>query len=285
MTTNHASDFKAKSPRKTKVPFISGLQRSKMPIRAITGIVLLLIGAFMTEAVYEKLCRSSFFQVTDIKITGNHIASREQITALSKVDIHSNLLAINLNQVKSLLESHPWIAGAKVVRDWPNRLLITVKEKKPVALLNRETGLFYLDSNGRTIAAASPNQELDFPVVTGLEEYSFNQTSPELTPEILEDAMGLLKLAAGNSTILPKQNISEIHISKDGAMILYLLERAFPIYMGDNGKISTRYYRLVKVLRNLYKTGEFLKVAYIRLDYQQDTILVGKTQTSSRNQG
>ena len=163
--------------------------------------------------------------------------------------------------------------------------MITIKEKRPAALLNRETGLFYLDHKGRIIAAASPTQELDFPVVTGLEKYSFNRSDTDRKPEILVDVMELFRLADRNSSILPKQNISEIHITENGAMILYLLERSFPIYLGDNGKVSTRYYRLIKVLRDLYKTREFSKVTYIRLDYQHDTILVGKAQTSSSHQG
>jgi len=97
--------------------------------------------------------------------------------------------------------------------------------------------------------------------------------------------MDLLKLASRNNSILPEQNISEIHITENGELLLYLLERAFPIYMGANGDISTRYYRLVKVLRDLYKTREFANVSYIRLDYQKDTILVGKAGSDSRHRG
>ena len=64
-------------------------------------------------------------------------------------------------------------------------------------------------------------------------------------------------------------------------MILFLLDRAFPIHLGSEGKISTMYYRLVKVLRDLYKSREFSKIAYIRMDYLKNTILVGKTASKS----
>ena len=68
-------------------------------------------------------------------------------------------------------------------------------------------------------------------------------------------------------------------------MLLYLLERTFPIYMGAGGDISTKYNQLAKVLRNLYKTKEFSKVSYIRLDYQKDTILVGKKESGGKHRG
>ena len=97
----------------------------------------------------------------------------------------------------------------------------------------------------------------------------------------LQTVFDLLKLANKNNPILPQQNISEIHLSEKGELILYLLDRPFPIYLGTEGNISTRYYRLVKVLRDLYKTREFSKVSYIGLDYQKDTILVGKHDAQS----
>jgi len=285
MNMRHAESAKIKSMQKLKGSRFFGSLKNKLFIGTFIGILLLLSAGYLSKEVYQKLCHSDFFQITTMRIDGNRMASKEQITVLSKVDIHSNLLAINIPQVQSLLESHPWIARAEIKRDWPNRLLITIKEKKPVALVNRASGLFYLDNKGHIIAAVGTSQELDFPVVTGLESFTFNPAQSARTPEILHDVMGLLKLASKNNSILPEQNISEIHITENGELLLYLLERAFPIYMGADGKISTRYYRLVKVLRDLYKTKEFSKVSYIRLDYRKNTILVGKAGSDNRHRG
>ncbi|KPK00208.1 MAG: hypothetical protein AMJ60_02295 [Desulfobacterales bacterium SG8_35] len=257
----------------------------KLLFKGIALLILLAGLGFGGKHVYHRLCQCDFFQITAVRIDGNRMAGKEQIAALSRVDIHSNLLAINVAQVQSLLESHPWIAKAEVIRDWPNRLLIQVQERIPVALLSRETGLFYLDSRAQIIAAANPMQELDFPVITGLENFPFNTARAAQIPAPLQDIIDLLKVANRNNPILPEQNISEIHISEKKGLILYLLDRPFPIYLGTEGKISTRYYRLVAVLKDLYKTQEFAEVSYIRLDYQKDTILVGKHESSRVHRG
>ncbi len=285
MNMRHAASIEIKPAKNPKGPQHTFNQKLKLFINAMVLLVFLLGFGFGAKHIYQRLCRNDFFQITAVKIDGTHMTNKEQISALSRVDIHSNLLAINVVQVQSLLESHPWIAKAEVVRDWPNRLLINLKEKNPVALLNRETGLFYLDNKGQIIAAASPSQEIDFPVITGLEDFTFNTTQSAQIPEPLQDVFDLLKLANKNNPILPEQNISEIHISEKEGLILYLLDRPFPIYLGTDGEISTRYYRLVKVLKDLYKTREFSKVSYIRLDYQKDTILVGKIETDRIDQG
>lgn len=274
-----------KSMKKTRREQLISKLNNKLFINTFIVLILLFGAGLLAKVVYSRLCQSDFFQITAMKIDGNRMTSKEQISALSRVDIHSNLLAMNVDQVKSLLESHPWISSAEVIRDWPNRLLITVKEKKPVALLCRDTGLFYLDNKGKIIAAATPPQELDFPVITGLENFPFNSTGSHQIPPALQQVLTLLKLADRNNSILPEQNISEIHISRNGELILYLLERAFPIHLGTDGQISTRYYRLVKVLRDLYKTKEFSEVSYIRLDYQKDTILVGKGEPDRLHRG
>ena len=285
MNMQHTENATIKSMKRSKGARPFGSMKGKLFISTFIGLLLLLSAGFITKEIYQKLCHSDFFQITTMRIDGNRMVTKEQITVLSKVDIHSNLLAINVPQVESLLQTHPWIARAEVTRDWPNRLLITVKEKKPVALVNRNTGLFYLDNKGHIIAAAGPSQELDFPVITGLENFTFNSSQSAQMPDILQDVMGLLKLASRNNSILPEQNISEIHITENGELLLYLLERAFPIFMKADGNISTRYYRLVKVLKDLYKSREFSKVSYIRLDYQKDTILVGKAESADRHRG
>jgi cell division protein FtsQ len=285
MNIQHAASIERMSLKKRKwKQIISGL-RNKLFRNTFILLALLLCAAVIAQKLYNRLCHSDFFQITAMKIDGNRMTSKEQIAALSRVDIHSNLLATDISEVKSLLESHPWIARADIIRDWPNRLLITVQEKKPVALLSRDSGLFYLDNKGMVIAAVSPSQELDFPVITGLENIPSTPAGETRLPDSMQQVMALLKLADRNNTILPEQNISEIHISRNGDLVLYLLERAFPIYLGKEGEISTRYYRLVKVLRDLYKSKEFSEVSYIRFDYQEDTILVGKGEPDRMHRG
>jgi len=281
----HGSGIEIKSLKKLKGPRHASSLDHKLLLKGVLLVVLLLGFGFGARQVYHRLCQCDFFQITSVKIEGNRMTSKEQIAALSRVDIHSNLLAIDVVQVQALLESHPWIAKAEVIRDWPNRLLLQVKEKNPVALLNRGSGLFYLDNKGQIIAAASPLQELDFPIITGRENFPLDTTGSAQIPGPLQDIIDLLQVANRNNPILPQQNISEIHITAKGELVLYLLDRPFPIYLGNDGKISTRYYRLVKVLKDLYKTREFSEVSYIRLDYQKDTILVGKQETGRIHRG
>ena len=203
---------------------------------------------------------------------GNERLPKEVILSLSGVDIHANLLALDLEQVEKNILAHPWIDRVTLKREWPNRLLVRIHERRPVVLLNTREGLKYVDRRGKIFAAVTPGSELDFPVITGLEE--LDEKSAEDDPRIRE-VIGFVRHAARGSSSLPKQNLSEFHFSQDGEIELFLSDRPFSIFLGKTVD-RTSYYRLAKVLYWLYKKREFDNVAYIRLDYMENKVLVGK---------
>ena len=124
MNMPHAASIQIKSVKNPKRPKHTAGQQHKLLLKILLLFVLLLGLGFSAKHIYKGLCLNDFFQITAVKISGNLMTSKEHIATLSRVDIHSNLLAINVPQVQLLLESHPWIDQAEVIRDWPNRLLI-----------------------------------------------------------------------------------------------------------------------------------------------------------------
>ncbi len=220
--------------------------------------------------LYEALAQSSFFQIVDIEIKGYQRLGKEELLELSGVDVHSNLVEISSGQVQGLLEEHSWIERAVVSRKWPDRLLISVKERKPVAIINLADGLHYVDQAAKVFAPVEQMADVDYPVITGLD----GEGRPLQTEESgLGDALLLIKYAYRPNPNLPAQNISEINISNND-LVLFLVDRPFPIRLG-RGDMWGQYKRLVKVLSLLYSRKEFARVSYVYVDYAQDKVLVG----------
>ena len=95
----HTENLKLKSIIRLKGSQFSGSLKNKLFTMVFIGLLLLVCAGFTTKEIYQELCHSDFFQITAMEITGNRMASKEQITVLSKVDIYSNLLTINSAQV------------------------------------------------------------------------------------------------------------------------------------------------------------------------------------------
>ncbi len=219
--------------------------------------------------VYHSLSRSDFFQITEIRINGMHRLRRDRVLALGRVRVGDNLLSLDSDKIKARLAAAPWIAGVEVDRQWPNRLIITIKERKPLCLLNQGGRLSYVDRHGKVFAAVEAGDELDYPVISGLRAVAKTGADGSLTP-----ALKFIHYAGLGSDFLPRQNISELHFSKRG-IILFLADRPFPIYLGAVID-SNSYSRLARVLEWLYKHRKFKEVSYIKMGYSDEKILVVK---------
>jgi hypothetical protein len=86
-------------------------------------------------------------------------------------------------------------------------------------------------------------------------------------------ALDFLNLAAQGNQILPSQGVSEVHVSPEKGIVVYLIDHPFPIFMGRD-KVRTRFKLLVRVLAQLYQQDKVKEVAEIRMDYAEDKILV-----------
>ena len=91
--------------------------------------------------------------------------------------------------------------------------------------------------------------------------------------------MVLLKKAAKNNPNLPAQSISEISVNPKGELIMYLVDYPFPIFFGK-GRPTEKFNNLLRVLETLYRNHngsvEMSQVAFIRLEYENDQVLVIK---------
>ncbi len=265
-TANHLQRNSLREPK---------VKRGFLIIGLLTGVVIGVLIAGVGYS-YRALCRSDLFKISSIDISGNQEVDRETIIRLAGVDVHANLLALDLKAIAPRIQGYGWIEKVTIRKQWPSRLHIEVRERRPVALLNTPKGLFYVDGKGEPFAAASDHSELDFPVITGLEAaLAFNGNTVEVKArEKMQAALHFIGYAVKGTSSLPAQNISEVHYDDEQGVILYLADRPFPIFLGQEfGKKA--YNRLAKVLYWLYKKKEFQSVAYIRLDYMENKVLVG----------
>ncbi len=110
-------------------------------------------------------------------------------------------------------------------------------------------------------------------MITGLQAHKDIDADNIVKGSLAEAAVTILALAAKGNAVLPIQAISEIHLDPKQGLILYLVDRPFPIYYGRD-RLQTKYYRLIKVIEQLYSRKQVDAVKEIRMDYLDDKVLV-----------
>jgi cell division protein FtsQ len=245
---------------------------------------LLFVSLGGVDLVVRGLQAVAFFQITEIEVTGNAALSQEELRRGAGVMLHrTSLIGLDPGAIEAKLAANPWVAKVSVRRDFPSTLRITVVENHPVALLHTGDGesdgdLVYLDARGTPFLSLTPGAESDFPVITGLMAI----VDPDRRRLALTEALQFLRRAQSNNPHLPAQAVSELHFAADGGMVLYLVDYPFPIFFG-NGGAAQKYFRLVEVLKALYKKQDgrelISRVQYIDMEYMQDKVLVAQSDS------
>jgi cell division protein FtsQ len=248
----------------------------------MTLVLLVFLLAGGGRLVLSHLQSISFFQVSAIVFSGAEAVPEQKLREASGIILHqTSLIGLDCSRVEAALTTVPWIAAAEVSRSWPSTIGISVVENVPVALINGAgpggTSLQYIDKHGVPFMRVRPGADTDFPVITGLTGIG----DPQVRRAALGEALIFLANINGNDPYLPAQSVSEIHLEKDGGMVVYLVEYPFPIFFGRSDT-SKKYSRLVQVFKALYKKQkgrDFIsRIEYIQMDYLHDKVLVARSE-------
>lgn len=117
------------------------------PLWTLTALVMFAGGIW---SIYLPVWGWLNKPVQDVKIIGavRHL-DKPALADNVAANLAQGLLAIDINEIREQVISHPWVRKAGVVRDWPQTLEIRVEEEVPVArwgesgLLNHEGEIFW----------------------------------------------------------------------------------------------------------------------------------------------
>ncbi|MCB2215493.1 cell division protein FtsQ/DivIB [Desulfofustis glycolicus] len=220
-----------------------------------------------------------YFRLAAIDVRGCHAASEQRVRSAAGVSVNTSLITIDTERIASaVVAADRWIKDVTIARHWPDRLVIKVREYRPYALITMAdqdgNRLAYLDRDGTPFLQTDAGMDLDYPAVTGLEQ----EVDDERRRESLREPLSFLHLVGANNPNLPAQSVSELHVDEEEGLVVYLVEHPFPIFFGS-GEIRQKYIRLRQVLEVLYKPRksgmDIARVAYIRMNYLQDKVIVG----------
>jgi cell division protein FtsQ len=203
-------------------PFLRGqkrvsARRSSLPKktanRLLWGIVaagvvcLAGLGAAWLYHYGERSWRFRVESSDNIEITGTQNVTKAQIMEVMGADIGRNIFFIPLAQQKTQLEQIPWVESASVMRFVPNRLMVVIQERTPVAFARVGPRMALIDGGG-TLMELSSKHKYSFPVILGM-----NPGEPLSTraPRMKTYAEMVLELDSGGARY--SQDLSEVDLS------------------------------------------------------------------------
>ena len=156
---------------------------SRIPQGAGVAGSLLLIGATLSygaiagghvgavtdwlKAARDNAANSFGFRIAAVSVSGNSQISREQTLAITGVTGRSSLLFFDAETARERLLENPWIADAAVLKLYPDRLLITITERRAFALWQRTRQLNVIAEDGTVLQPFVEDRYRGLPLVVG----------------------------------------------------------------------------------------------------------------------
>ena len=131
------------------------------------ALAVVVVLALLASPVWAPhvLRRLSFFRVRRVEILGTRYTSPTELLDRLKVDTMRSVWD-PLDPLAARVRTHAQVESVTVRRRLPGTLVVQVKERHPVALVNGPGGLRAVDERGRRLPLDPSRTPVDAPVVT-----------------------------------------------------------------------------------------------------------------------
>jgi cell division protein FtsQ len=245
-------------------------------LKAMVGFVLSLgVIVFLSVALahsYYALLDAPWFRVQEVAIIGlNHLKEDEILNALM-IPPDASLLNLKSAQLAKRLEALPWLESSSVQLALPNRIVVEVTEREPLAVIH--AGDFYLiDSEGKVVSRSSADQKQGFLLVEGLSGRNLKE-GDALPPDALKGLKTLLSALEQSKHWLPLNSILECRWNAETGYALHLAKNSVSIQLGWDD-FKQKLHHLQRIFEILEERQLWNSVVGIDLDYENRAYVEG----------
>lgn len=200
--------------------------------RVLAGLARVIVALGLAAAIvagavagWHKVRTGGQLRVKNVAFIGNERASNAELLALAGPLEGRNILAVDLAAAARGMERHPWVTHARVVRDLPDTLRVTVEERTAAALVSAG-GLYVVDPNGIPFKPALATDQLDLPVISGVSRETLTNPDGSSNASVVT-AIRLIQ-AYEKRNLSAREPLSEVRVVEEAG------EPAYTLYCGDD---------------------------------------------------
>jgi cell division protein FtsQ len=119
------------------------------------------------QDICDTIANGAGFHIAEVALVGQTQLSRDDILNTAGITGSSSLLFLDAAQARERLMGNPWIAQARVLKLYPGRLSIEIKERKAFALWQKEGKVAVISADGTVLEPFVSNRFAALPLVVG----------------------------------------------------------------------------------------------------------------------
>ncbi len=231
----------------------------------LAGLILGITGL----VVWSNLWKSNL-TVSNVTVEGNRIVEANEILQLAHVKEGSPMYDLDLASIQHDVVSNFFIKDAVVERDLPSTIRITVAERSPIMLINRDE-ILYLDEDGVVLPPSISKETFDLPILSGLPASLPLKAGSTIANPDVQEALKILTAAKAASKEM-YHLISEVHLRSGGDIVLYAAEWGVPIIVG-HGEAASKMVRLEQFWNDVVRERGSENLQYVDLRFDDQIVV------------
>jgi len=189
-------------------------------------LTVVLVGIAGASA-YSWLNRSPLFSVRSIDLNPCAHVTQEEVWAIVRGGKSGNIWAVPTRGVARRLSDHPWVRAVSVRKAFPDRLVVRIEERRPVAMVNLDA-LYYVDAEGTPFKRLTAYDPKNYPILTGFSRTEL-LSRDAVTLRDFRKTLELLRMAEAGPL---RQNLSEVHFDAQDGYTLVTRDKGIQMKVG-----------------------------------------------------
>ena len=215
-------------PERNKV--LKRSRRRRFIRRGTAGTVLAVAGlaalAWGSSLGLDWLRSTPLLGVRAVSLDGVRMADAERLRAQLSSLRGENLLAANLQALRSALLADPWVREAVIRRVFPHTLSVRIEEKQPVAVAVLDGIPAVVDRSGAIIVPwLARLGSLDLPLITGVDAVR----AAERPGRVRVGIEALAALGQHDPDLI--ERVSEMNLSRQDRITAHLIGEPAPLFL------------------------------------------------------
>ena len=193
------------------VPKGAAFQGAKWVLRTV-GLVLLLLAVYWSKEKTTALLQDvAGLKLEKVTVEGTNYLTQEEVLRAVNLPVGENMFKLDLTAAAERVKKLDWTERVFIERRLPKSILISVRERKPVALL--DNGVLYgVDKEGRLLSPAEGLLKEDLPLVSGLSFHADAVGTTQMA-ESLRPALDFFEFLKKRDPLMA-QDVSEVNLSE-----------------------------------------------------------------------
>jgi cell division protein FtsQ len=214
-----------KKGKERKTPGSRFKFRQALPAAAAALAIALLTAT--GAAAYSWLGRTQLFSVRTIDMNPCTYVTRDEVKGILAGAAQGSIWSLSSREIGRRLLTHPWVRSVSVRKAFPDRLVVRIEERMPVAMINLDA-LYYVDREGTIFKRLTAYDPKTFPILTGFSRGEL-KARDAVTLQNLRSTIELLRHAEAGPL---RQNISEVHFDAQDGYTLVTRDAGLSLKIG-----------------------------------------------------